>query len=579
MSQAKRILISLFCFCLTFSCGRDKKIMEQPIGPGDGGTGTIVLNIRYADQSSKTKKIAAPSAISKVTAFVYDSYADSLHKLIQQDLTISGNTASGTLTVIARNNLVVDIVLYSAGLVSYLGRDEEVNVPSGGQATANIVLYPMALKLAAPAYAQAEESYEISWNELPFDLNYEVYEADNASFTSAKLIHNSFQTRCSVMHEETGTTYYYRARPLTIYGTSVWNSGVVKTQLAPDTGQIQINVPLPGGIEARESVTILPGTSQSLSLLEAQTITLGTASAGQTGVTVEWTQTGGPDVEIFGSLMDGSVFVPYEPGTYEFTRIERNQEGTVIDTETVTVVIPPLDYEELGISMKQIQDGFFVMGNSHETNSQYYMHTVSISAFSMGSTEITQSQFEAIMKGFNPSHTQGQSLPVTDVSWYDAADFCNRLSQACGFEQCYNNATWACDFSKNGFRLPTEAEWEYACRAGTNTRYYTGNEESDLSRAGWWYENSGFMLMPVGLKEPNTWGLFDTLGNVWEWCNDWFDLGYYSVSPRENPIGPSYSSAKALRGGGFTSYTVSCFWRSYSNPTHRGYSMGFRIVR
>src|SRR3990172_1474954 len=130
------------------------------------------------------------------------------------------------------------------------------------------------------------------------------------------------------------------------------------------------------------------------------------------------------------------------------------------------------------------------------------------------------------MMGFNPSLMAGdERRPVDQVSWYDAVEFCNRLSEIAGLNPSYDINNRSCIFTRNGYRLPTEAEWEYACRAGTTTRYYSGNSESDLARVGWYRLNSDGTTHPAAQKEPNAWGLFDMHGNVWEWCNDW--MGNY----------------------------------------------------
>lgn len=135
--------------------------------------------------------------------------------------------------------------------------------------------------------------------------------------------------------------------------------------------------------------------------------------------------------------------------------------------------------------------------------------------------------------------------------------FCNKLSDAEGLERCYNESTWACDFGKNGFRLPTEAEWEYACRAGTETNFYTGNTinsdgytSTDLDRAGWYWYNLGQAnnkAHVVGAKEPNNFGLYDMHGNVWEWCLDWY--GSYQSGSVTNPTGVQTSSSRVVCGG------------------------------
>ncbi|HUU28762.1 MAG TPA: SUMF1/EgtB/PvdO family nonheme iron enzyme [archaeon] len=208
-----------------------------------------------------------------------------------------------------------------------------------------------------------------------------------------------------------------------------------------------------------------------------------------------------------------------------------------------------------GIEMVSIPAGTFQMGSDSGNWSWGPVHTVSISAFQMSRYEVIQEQYEAVMDT-NPSVFTGESnLPVNRVDWYEAVVFCNKLSEAAGLEPCYTyiqDSTYVlegiwdlvlckcnCDFTKNGFRLPTEAEWEYACRAGTTTKYYTGDSESDLSRAGWYKKNSHSRPHPVGQKEPNAFGLYDMHGNQTEWCTDYFDFYYYSRSPSQDPPGPS----------------------------------------
>ena len=129
--------------------------------------------------------------------------------------------------------------------------------------------------------------------------------------------------------------------------------------------------------------------------------------------------------------------------------------------------------------------------------------------------------------------------------------------------------------------MPTEAEWEYACRAGTETKYNTGNSESDLARAGWYSKNSGNKTHPVGQKAPNSWGLYDMHGNLWEWCNDWYDLDYYNSSPSVEPTGPYSGSNRVKRGGGYgheASFARSAI-RSGNGPILLSSHVGFRIVR
>ncbi len=225
-----------------------------------------------------------------------------------------------------------------------------------------------------------------------------------------------------------------------------------------------------------------------------------------------------------------------------------------------------------------IPGGTFRMGSTADSDEQP-IHTVTVSAFEMARTEVTQAQYET-MTGTNPSYYTGDnSRPVEMVSWGEAATFCNKLSEAEGLESCYDLSTWECDFSKNGFRLPTEAEWEYACHAGTTTKYYTGDKESDFAKAGWYASNSNRTTHAVGGKETNSFGLYDMHGNVEEWCNDWKDS--YSSENATDPQGPNPCSSRVTRGGSWGDSAVFC--RSASRRSKStscvGELTGFRVVR
>ncbi len=221
-----------------------------------------------------------------------------------------------------------------------------------------------------------------------------------------------------------------------------------------------------------------------------------------------------------------------------------------------------------GVSLELvwIPPGEFVMGSpSSEANrdDDETQHTVRITqGFWMGKYEVTQAQWQAVM-GSNPSQFTGDGkLPVEQVSWDDCQEFVKKLSQRAG----------------GTFRLPTEAEWEYACRAGSTTAYCFGDDVSRLSDYAWYDENSGNGTHPVGQKKPNAWGLYDMHGNVWEWCEDW--LGDYPSGAVTDPTGPSSGSYRVFRGGSWHHDPRRCrsAIRLRYTPVHRNIVLGFRVA-
>jgi len=216
-----------------------------------------------------------------------------------------------------------------------------------------------------------------------------------------------------------------------------------------------------------------------------------------------------------------------------------------------------------GMTFVQIPPGTFMMGSpSSEPNrdSDETQHRVTLTKpFYMQTTEVTQGQWKAVM-GNNPSHLSncGDNCPVEQVSWNDCQEFIRKLNQREG------NGT---------YRLPTEAEWEYACRAGTTGPYYT-----DLDRAGWYSGNSNNRTHPVAQKTPNAWGLYDMHGNVWEWCQDWrVDYPGGSVT---DPKGPSSGNYRVIRGGSWSHAARYCRSadRSSGTPDYRILHRGFRVA-
>ncbi len=254
---------------------------------------------------------------------------------------------------------------------------------------------------------------------------------------------------------------------------------------------------------------------------------------------------------------------------------EEDANAPARDTEQAT--------SDSGMEMVLIPGGRFVMGDSDEIDAP--PHEVLLSPFYMDKYLVTQAEFERVM-GENPSRWKGGENPVEQVRWSDAVRYCNKRSELEGLHPCYDLKTWQCDFEADGYRLPTEAEWEYACRAGTKTAYYFGDDESKLADHAWFEDNAGGKPHPVGEKPANPWGLYDMHGNVWQWCNDLYQVDYYQQSPEKDPRGPETGETKVVRGGAWKFSAESCRsgYRYNENPGYAdvcfGYDIyGFRCAR
>ena len=193
-------------------------------------------------------------------------------------------------------------------------------------------------------------------------------------------------------------------------------------------------------------------------------------------------------------------------------------------------------------------------------------------------TDITQAQYQAVT-GMTPSSFTGKNNdPVEQVSWYDAIRYCNQRSILDGLTSCYDTTTWNCTFTNNGYRLPTEAEWEYACRAGTTTGFYWGDDSSATAENyAWFWTNSNWTTQPVAQKLPNSYGIYDMSGNVWQWCNDWDTT--YSPGAQTDPTGPPSGKNRVLRGGAWGNHAIRSAFRNANTPDIKSDGTGFRCVR
>jgi len=238
-----------------------------------------------------------------------------------------------------------------------------------------------------------------------------------------------------------------------------------------------------------------------------------------------------------------------------------------------------------GAEMVLIPAGRFAMGSTDGKADEAPVHEVRIDAFLIDRTEVTQEQYAKLVVA-NPSHFKALDRPVEQISWANAALYCNLRSRDEGLQPCYDEQTAKCNFQANGYRLPTEAEWEYACRACTTDAYSFGSDARSLGQYAWNAANSSKKTQPVAQKKPNAWGLFDVHGNVAEWCNDVYDPGYYGQSPATDPRGPADGERYVLRGGAWNSRPEGCraAARVGENPGFQDAcfardAIGFRCVR
>ena len=220
------------------------------------------------------------------------------------------------------------------------------------------------------------------------------------------------------------------------------------------------------------------------------------------------------------------------------------------------------------IAMVYVSGGTFTMGATSEQGSDAYdrekpAHSVTLSGYYIGKYEVTQELWKAVM-GSNLSYFKGDNLPVENVSWNDVQEFLRKLNAMTG----------------KRYRLPTEAEWEFAARGGNSSRGYKYSGGNSIGSVAWCKDNSGSRTHAVGTKSPNELGIYDMSGNVLEWCQDWYNSSYYGSSPRTNPQGPNSGSRRVYRGGSWVTRAGNCrvSLRYYDTPANRGSGLGFRLA-
>ena len=238
-------------------------------------------------------------------------------------------------------------------------------------------------------------------------------------------------------------------------------------------------------------------------------------------------------------------------------KIEPDTKENIIKPNIVEpqIINPTNNYEP---EMVFVEGGPLMKGGDERS-----LHRVTVNSFYIGKYQITQKQWFEIM-GNNPSYFKGDNLPVESVSWYDVQKFLRKLDQK----------TW------KKYRLPTEAEWEYAARGGVKSKGYEYAGSNNIDDVAWYISNSNDHTHRVGTKDSNELGIYDLSGNVWEWCQDWYEENYYGRSPNNNLKGPDHRIYRVLRGGSWFISVNHCrsFYRGKSYPNGRYYGTGFRLV-
>lgn len=238
----------------------------------------------------------------------------------------------------------------------------------------------------------------------------------------------------------------------------------------------------------------------------------------------------------------------------------------------------------LGMKLIWVEPGQFWRGSEpaetgHRANESRHLVTLT-RGFWLSATEVTQAQYEAVMND-NPSAFAGADRPVENVPWFAWIVYCNRLSEWEGLRPAYRidgvRVIW--DRAADGYRLPTEAQWEYACRAGTTTRFSAGDKTTQLMAVAWFRVNADWQTRPVAAKPANPWGFFDMHGNVFEWC--WDLYAPYGGQELVDPTGAADGGRRILRGGGWGSYSRGCrsAYRLTSEPSVRRAWFGARLAR
>ena len=477
-----------------------------------------------------------------------------------------------------------DSYLSSSQSTSYPGRsartyyfgasDAEYDHGKHNDSAAMITRAARAFRDADPTYVLVYSPNGADSGAAPSDAyHYEACETATVLANTGSLAREGYTfAGWNTTADGSGTSYAAGATP-----TMVGDLALYARWAALPTGAIGLSVTLPG----EGNVSIIEG--QQLDVYRGDAVSVSANFSGTAVATGYAWSVGGLERPDFADQPSIVYTVPGGAASGQVIPITVVVAANEGPGDEASLSLRVVDLQLVGLDMKSVAGGSFNNGTAE----------VTLTSYSMSSTEITQAQYASVM-GCNPSSfTNDTSYPVEMVTWFDAMEFCNKLSLLAGLEAVYTigdrvpatgypitAATVTMDIAKNGYRLPTEAEWEFAARGGNLTHGYTFAGSNDANVVAWSYGNSGSIIHTVGGKAANELGLYDMSGNVWEWCWDWF--GGYASGAQTDPTGPSSGSVRDTRGGGWGNGASICSvsYRSGNNvPHYRSSDVGFRIVR
>ena len=404
--------------------------------------------------------------------------------------------------------------------------------------------------LAAPTFLSASMTerngklvVDLSWRASQYAQSYTVYRSSSSSGTYSVVAENVTSTSWTDSSPLSGNNYYK---------VEASGYGLTSSQSSPTSLNFTLAAPtdLSVNMIERNGKLVVDLSWTASQYAQSYTVYRLEDSSGTYSVVAEnitstsWTDS---------SPLSGNNFYKVVSVGY----------GLASDSAFASIITSPETFTVKGVqfTMMPVEGGTFQMGSETGDSDEKPVHEVKLNGFSIGQTEVTQELWEAVM-GTNPSYWKGLKLPVEKVSWDNCQTFITKLNSLTGQQ----------------FRLPTEAEWEYAARGGNQSKGYTYSGSNNLEDVAWYTSNSGSETHNVGTKSPNELGIYDMSGNVWEWCQDWVDS--YSSSSQTNPAGPSSGSRRVIRGGSWRSSVGGCrvAYRSYCWPDSRYDDLGLRLA-